>query len=39
MSVPWDGTRRIRVMGCPWGVATLTMTQLGMAKTSGAASP
>ena len=39
MSVPWDGTRRIRVTGWPSGVATLTMRQLGMAKTSGFSRP
>ena len=31
--------RRMRVMGCPSGVAMLTMMQLGMANTSGASSP
>ena len=39
MSVPWSGTRRIRVTGWPAGVATLTMRQLGMAKTSGLSNP
>ena len=39
MFVPWLPMRRIRVMGWPSGVVTLTITQFGMANTSGDSSP